>query len=150
VRLETLGFGQVYDYVAGKKDWGSFGLPREGTKTEEPSAGELARQDVPTAALLERLQDVRRRVLEAGWNTCIVVDGERTVLGLVGNGALRSEDDVSVEEAMAPGPSTKRPSIGASAASELMARQNLRTLLITTPDGRLVGVLRREDAEAGA
>jgi hypothetical protein len=24
-RLEALGFGQVYDYVAGKADWGSFG-----------------------------------------------------------------------------------------------------------------------------
>jgi CBS domain-containing protein len=146
-RLETLGFEHVYDYVAGKKDWGSYGLPREGKKAEERSAGELARRDVPTAQLGERLQDVRKRVQDAGWHTCIVVDGERVVLGRLGHRALRSEEDVSVEDSMTPGPSTKRPSIGASAAVELMDRNRLRTLLITTPDGRLVGVLRREDAE---
>lgn len=30
-RLEGIGFEQVYDYTAGKVDWGSFGLPLEGT-----------------------------------------------------------------------------------------------------------------------
>ena len=29
-RLESIGFEQVYDYVTGKADWGSFGLPLEG------------------------------------------------------------------------------------------------------------------------
>ena len=31
-RLESIGFTRAYDYVAGKADWGSFGLPLEGTK----------------------------------------------------------------------------------------------------------------------
>ena len=150
MRLETLGFEHVYDYVAGKKDWGSFGLPREGRQAEEPSAGELARRDVPTARLGERLQDVRRRALGEGWDTCIVVADTGVVLGRLGRRALRSEDEVAVEDAMTSGPSTERPSIGASAAAELMRRDSLRTLLITTPDGRLVGVLRREDAEHGS
>jgi Mg/Co/Ni transporter MgtE len=102
---------------------------------------------VPTARLATRLQDVRAQVAAAGWDTCIVVSEEGVVLGRLGRRALRSEEDVSVEEAMTPGPSTKRPSIGASTAAGLMARDDLRTLLITTSDGRLVGVLRREDAE---
>ena len=29
-RLESLGFGEVYDYVAGKLDWMAAGLPTEG------------------------------------------------------------------------------------------------------------------------
>src|SRR5438128_1173912 len=29
-RLASLGFTKVYDYVAGKADWGSAGLPLEG------------------------------------------------------------------------------------------------------------------------
>ena len=103
---------------------------------------------MPTAALDERLQEVRRRVLDAGWDTCIVVAENRVVLGRLGRKALHSEKDVPVEDAMRSGPSTVRPSIGASAAVERMAQRNLRTLLITTPDGRLVGVLYREDAEA--
>jgi CBS domain-containing protein len=145
VRLEGLGFDQVYDYAAGKKDWGSYGLPREGKKAEEPSAGELARRDVPTAALEERLQDVRSRI--GDWDTCIVVDDDRIVLGRLGRRALGSNEDVSVEEAMSPGPSTVRPSLGAAAAVERMEKRNVRTLLITTPDGRLVGVLYRKDLE---
>ena len=144
MRLEALGFAPVYDYTAGKKDWGSYGLPRAGTKAEEPSAGELARRDVPTARLGERLEDVRSRIGE--WDTCIVVDESGVVLGRLGRRALRSEDDVPVDEAMTPGPSTVRPSIGASAAVERMDSRDLRTLLITTPDGRLVGVLYRDDA----
>src|SRR5213078_3389130 len=54
-RLESIGFTKVYDYVAGKADWGSFGLPLEGTKGAR--AGEYARADVPTCRLEERLQD---------------------------------------------------------------------------------------------
>ncbi len=148
MRLETLGFRQVFDYVAGKKSWGSYGLPREGAQTEEPSAGELARRDVPTARLGERLQDVRSRI--GDWDTCIVVDDDRVVLGRLGRKALRSEEDVPVDEAMSPGPRTVRPSIGAGAAVERMEKNNLRTQLITTPNGRLVGVLYRQDAEAAA
>ena len=148
MRLETLGFPQVFDYVAGKKSWGSYGLPREGTKTEEPSAGELARRDVPTARLGERLQDVRSRIDD--WNACIVVNESGVVLGRLGRKALRSEEDVAVDEAMSPGPRTNRPSLGASAAVERMAERNVHTLLVTTPDGRLVGVLYKEDAEKSA
>ena len=41
-----MGFTEVYDYEHGKRDWGSFGLPREGTVTQEPTAGDVARRDV--------------------------------------------------------------------------------------------------------
>jgi len=44
-RLESIGFTKVRDYVAGKADWGSFGLPLEGTKG--PLAGEYVRADKP-------------------------------------------------------------------------------------------------------
>ena len=40
-RLETLGFAEVYDYVAGKADWLGRGLPREGEKAREPRAFDL-------------------------------------------------------------------------------------------------------------
>src|SRR5207249_889428 len=29
-RLESLGFTEVYEYSAGKSDWGAYGLPLEG------------------------------------------------------------------------------------------------------------------------
>ena len=58
-RLESLGFGDVYDYVAGKLDWMAAGLPTDGTNAQHPRAGDVARKDVPTAQLDERLGDVR-------------------------------------------------------------------------------------------
>src|SRR6266851_66135 len=38
-RLESLGFGEVYDYVAGKLDWMAAGLRTEGTNAAHPRAG---------------------------------------------------------------------------------------------------------------
>ena len=145
-RLESIGFAQVYDYVAGKADWGSFGLPLEGTKGAR--AGDYARGDVPTCALEERMHDVRRRTRAAGWDTCIVVDESAVVLGRVGRKALSSDDDVAVEQAMTPGPSTVRPSITLAAIVERLQTQRLTSALVTRSDGTLVGVLRRADAEA--
>lgn len=143
-----MGFEPVYDYVAGKKDWGSFGLSREGTQTEVPCAGDVARHDVPTCRLDERLQDVRARARRAGWDTAIVVTDTGVVLGRLGRAALRREDDVPAEDAMTEGPTTVRPSIGVDALLKRMAKRNNRTALITTPDGRLVGIVRKEEAEA--
>lgn len=145
MRLETLGFSRVYDYVAGKKDWGSFGLPREGTKVPARSAGDVARRDVPICRRDDRLRDVRQRVGDAGWGTCIVVEADGIVLGRIGRQALASDEDVSAEEAMSPGPSTVRPSIGVDALLQRMRDRKLTSFIVTTPDGRLVGLVRRSD-----
>src|SRR5438309_1380223 len=145
-RLESIGFTKVHDYVAGKADWGSFGLALEGTKGLR--AGEFVRADVPTCRLDERLQDVRRVVSGSGWDTCIVVNESGVVLGRLGRKALASEEDVAVEAVMTAGPSTVRPSITLAAIVERMQSQKLTSALVTRSDGRLVGVLRRTDAEA--
>src|SRR5438552_13247421 len=94
-RLESIGFTQVYDYVAGKADWGSFGLPLEGRKGLR--AGEFVRADVPTCGLEERLQDVRRVVSAAGWDTCLVVNEPGVVLGRLRRKAPGSEEEAAVE-----------------------------------------------------
>ena len=145
-RLESIGFTRVYDYVAGKADWGSFGLPLEGTKGAR--AGEHVRADVPTCGLEERLQEVRRQFTAAGWDTCIVVNASGVVLGRLGRKALASEQDVTVDAAMTAGPSTVRPSITLAEICERMQSQKLTSAVVTRSDGRLVGVLRRTDAEA--
>jgi CBS domain-containing protein len=142
-----MGFEQVYDYEDGKRDWGSSGLPREGTITELPSAGDVARRDVPACRLDEDLPEVRQRVRDAGWDTCFVVTDERVVLGRLGRGALAAADDVTVEDAMTEGPSTVRPSIGIDALLKRMTDRNLETFPVTTADGRLVGLALREDLE---
>jgi hypothetical protein len=89
-RLESLGFEQVYDYVAGKADWGSAGLRLEGTNGGKTRAGAYVRADVPSCRLEERLEDVCERLDESGWDTCFVVDERRVVLGRIGRRAIRT------------------------------------------------------------
>jgi Mg/Co/Ni transporter MgtE len=137
----------VYDYVAGKKSWGSYGLPREGTNVPERTAGDVAHRDVPTCRLDERLAEVRERARAAGWDTCVVVNEQRVVLGRLGRKALAGNDERSIAESMSSGPSTVRPSIGADALLERIHARSLTSYLVTTPDGRLVGLVRRDDIE---
>jgi Mg/Co/Ni transporter MgtE len=146
-RLAALGFTRVYDYVAGKADWGSLNLPLEGRAGSETRVGAHVRSDVPTCRLDERLRDVRERVEAAGWDTCFVVDEADVVIGRLGRSALRGDQDLAVEEAMTPGPSTVRPSARLEAMVERMREQNLANLPVTTSDGRLVGLLMHEAAE---
>jgi CBS domain-containing protein len=141
-RLEAVGFEQVYDYVAGKADWGAAGLPREGRAAAARTAGDAA-PEVPTCGLADDLQQVRERVRASGWDHCVVVNGDRIVLGRLGRRALARDDAATVEEAMTEGPSTVRPNEPLDPLLERLERDGLETALVTTADGELVGVVRR-------
>ena len=142
-----MGFEQVYEYEDGKRDWGSFGLPRGGRLAKQPSGGDVARADVPTCLISDDLSEVRRRVRESEWETCIVVNDGGVVLGRLGRKAIGSDDDQSVEEAMTEGPSTVRPSIRLDVLLKRMQSNKLNSWLVTTPDGKLVGLVFRSQAE---
>ena len=102
---------------------------------------------MPTCGLAERLREVKRRVEHAGFDTCFVLDDAGIVIGRLGRSALQRDEDVDLEEAMAPGPSTVRPSARLQAIVKRMREQNLTSLPVTRSDGRLVGLLLRADAE---
>ena len=145
-RLETLGFSEVYDYVAGKLDWLSAGLPTQGTNAAGPRAGDVSRKDVPTARLDERLGDVLERVQGLGWRAVVATNDERVVLGLLRSKELEKDPDLRIEQAMRSGPSTFRPYVSIKEMVEFMAEHQLENSPITTSDGRLVGLLLQKDA----
>ena len=136
----------MYDYTDGKLDWMAAGLPTEGTNLQRPRAGGVARKDVPTARLDERLGDVRERVRALGWDAVVVVNDSRVVLGLLRSKELDKDPALSIEQAMRPGPSTFRPYVAIKEIADSMTKHNLESSPITTSDGRLVGLLYREDA----
>jgi rhodanese-related sulfurtransferase len=144
-RLESLGFRDVHHYVGGKADWMAAGLPIEGSAASLTLVGRLARTDVPTCSLETRVSEIRPR-LEGDWSSCFVVNEERIVLGRVYRSRL-GDDDQAAEEVMDPGPVTFRPDITVDEMVERMRHDDLRTAPITTADGRLVGLLFREDVE---
>jgi Mg/Co/Ni transporter MgtE len=128
-------------------DWGSFGLPIEGTHDSSTRVGAHARTDAPTCRPDDRLPDVRQRVGAEGWDTCFVTDESGVVLGRLGRAALGGNNDASVEEAMTLGPSTVRPALELEKAVARMRNEKLTSLRVTSSDGVLVGVILRADAE---
>jgi predicted transcriptional regulator len=142
----------VYDYVAGKLDWMAAGLPTEGANARLPRAGDVARKDMATAQLDERLGEVRARVQATGLDAAVVINSERVVLGLLRSKELEKDPDLRMEQAMRPGPSTFRPYVSIKEMAENMTKHMLESSPITTSDGRLVGLLLQKDAvqKAGA
>jgi CBS domain-containing protein len=135
----------VYDYRTGKQDWLGAGLPTEGTNTQRPRLVDVVRRDVPTCSLAERLGDVRDRVIAAGWDACVVVGQDRVVLGLLRAKELQADPHLTVERVMRPGPSTYRPFVSVEEMRRTMTERNLENSPVTTSDGKLVGLVRKQD-----
>jgi CBS-domain-containing membrane protein len=145
-RLETLGFSDVYEYAAGKADWGAYGLPLEGKATRSARLKDIARADVPTCGLDETVGAARERA--GDWGTCIVVTDGRIVLGRMFQSDLEGDPGARVGDVMRAGTSTFRPNTAASEMREYMDRRKHDSSLVTTPDGRLVGLVLLADVVA--
>ena len=147
-QLEALGFEQVHDYVGGKADWLAHGLPREGERAKMPYVGDLVDTDPPTCALGDSVEAARAALERSRYGFCLVVNDHRIVLGRVRRRAIRdAEATATAESVMEPGPSTVRFNTPAHDLVERLARSELKTAVVTTPAGRLVGVFDRAHVE---
>jgi len=75
----------------------------------------------------------------------VVVNHERIVLGLLRAEELQKGHEEPVERVMRPGPSTFRPHMSLDDIAKFLVAHDLPNSPITTSDGRLVGLIRRED-----
>jgi predicted transcriptional regulator len=90
---------------------------------------------------------VRDRLQESNWKSCIVVNAEGVVLGRLRGAALAGDAEQTVETVMEAGPTTIRPSEPLAELVKRMHDHRVGTIVVTTPEGVLIGVLRREDGE---
>ena len=90
-RLESLGFGEIYDYVGSKMEWIGAGLPWEGSEASQPKLGDLANPNVLLCALDDTVGAVRAGLGQRP--ICLAVNDERIVLGLLRAEALGPDDD---------------------------------------------------------
>lgn len=146
-RLEALGFTEVYDYVAGKSDWFACGLQREGASAAVPWAGDLVRDDVATCTPDARVSRARDQVAASGLDFCVVVGEQRIVAGLLRGDALGKDPETAAEEVMELGPRTIRPSVPIETLLGKRSSQGVKSWLVTTSHGVLLGLLTRDDAE---
>ncbi len=91
--------------------------------------------------------EVSDRVRGGGWDVCVVVNEENVVLGLHRARHLDADPARRVEDGMIRAPSTFRPNVPIEKVAKYMREHDLDAAPITTSDGRLVGLLRLEDAE---
>jgi predicted transcriptional regulator len=111
--------------------------------------GDVADNTVPTCSLKERIGELRDRVRADRRDTCVVINAERVVLGLLRKKALEANPLATAEEVMLSGPKTFRPNVTLQELLKSMRDHNIETnSLVTTSEGRLLGVISRVDAEA--
>lgn len=145
-RLEQLGFARVYDYDAGRKDWQEAGLPTEGTDPRGPIVADALTVDPPSCGPSDTVGDARAKL---GDSTQVVVVNEAgVVLGVMRKESWDAPEGSPVDEVMRLGPSTVRPGSLLVPLVERMKSKATESVLVSDPEGRLLGVLARGDGEA--
>ncbi len=149
-RLGQRGFIEVYDYVPGKSDWLAAGLAREGRSAGAPYpyAGDLAIPDVPTCSRHDPLPETLARLHSRQQDFCVVVTDDNLVLGRLYPHRQAQPDAATVEQAMRPGPTTVRANEPVEPLMERMRAAGIDAILVTDPEGRLLGLLDRTRIES--
>lgn len=138
-RLETLGFEEVYDYAAGKLDWIAAGEPMEGADDRRTRLRDLVAADVPRCRLHETAGEAVARADD--WDVTAVDDDDDVVLGLLRVGDVEPGDRRLVSEVMQEGPATWRGHLPAGELAAHLHHHPTARLVVTRPDGRLLGVV---------
>jgi hypothetical protein len=146
-RLATLGFEQVYDYMPSKVDWMARGLPMEGAKADAPRALDFARQDVVRCGLEDTIGTVRPRVAASPYGFAFVTTFDGVLFGRLRKAALEGDPDRRAGDVMEPGPSTSRPDLDPAELLTKLQKADLKTGVLSDPEGRLLGVVLRADLE---
>jgi CBS domain-containing protein len=143
-RLERLGFTHVNDYAAGKVDWMAAGLPTVRAATTQLRALDIADRDPLTCAPDTPVSIAAQRAAESRQSSVVVLNDAGIVLGKVGPQELDGATDVAVEDVMQPGPTTVRAHEALGPLLERMAKRGVTEMIVTTPEGRLLGVIHRD------
>lgn len=143
-RRQQLGLTDVYDYAGGKLDWIDFGLPSEGA---ERNVGDVCRPGVPEVPPEQTVGGILAGLAD-GWTWLVVVDPAGVVLGRVRRSRLGEDPTATASEVMDLGPATYRMSVPLAEIVPKMRSGGFERALVTDPDGHLLGLFTRADAEA--
>jgi CBS domain-containing protein len=105
------------------------------------------RDDVVRSGPDDRVADVLASIERSPYGFALVTSADGIVLGRVRASALDGDSEQVVGEVMELDPSTVRAHRAAGRLADELAEKNLRFAIVTTPEGRLLGVARREDLE---
>jgi predicted transcriptional regulator len=141
-RLEQLGFSAVYDYTAGKVDWLAAGQPTEGPGPSAPRVNSAMDKGVPTCLLDDEAGPAAARAKTAGWPVCVVANDTGIVAGRLRVDKVAPDNQLRAEEVMEAGPATIRANDDLAGTMARMADRHVAVLLVSTPEGKLLGAVR--------
>ena len=128
----------------GKVDWLAAGWPTERAeplRDNDRRVLDALRDDVPTCGLTDPAGPAIQAAQQKGWNVCVVVNDQRIVAGRLRPQNVQPDDERTAEDAMDPGPPTIRAHENLAATRERMKSRHVAVLLVTTPEGELLGAL---------
>ena len=131
--------------MPGKVDWLARMLPAEGDEASEKRVGDFARDDVVTCPLDADVGEVLERIEASPYGFALVVAaGGETLLGRLPRSAIeKAGGSGKAEDVMSPGPSTVRPDMAVGELRERLDKRDLKTAVVSTPEGKLIGVVKR-------
>jgi CBS domain-containing protein len=138
VAARSSRFGPVYDYAAGKTDWIAADLPFDGTAR---LAARFTRRGVAAAGEGTPAGEALRLLEAQGFGPVPVLNRAGVVMGAAYHDALASAPgEAMTGTVMRPGVSTVRPSEDAAALAQRMSQAGVTRVVVTRPDGTLVGL----------
>jgi predicted transcriptional regulator len=114
---------------------------------DQRHAAGVADSNVCRCTLRDTVADVAQRMGNDGWDWCVAVDEHDVVLGLVATHDIDETDTRTVDAVMQEGPQTARPDTTVSDLKKRMDESKLDEIIITDPDGRLLGIVLRARVE---
>lgn len=134
--------------MGGKEDWLAAGLPVQGEQEGVPPLVRLARTDVAVCRLDSTVNKVAAQLEDSDLGFALVLNDAAVVLGKVRRRDVRQADgQATAADLLVEGPTTVRAHEDVVDLTERMGRVGTGSVVVTTGQGQLLGVLVREDAE---
>jgi hypothetical protein len=144
-QLEGMGFHHVYDYEGGKLDWLAHALPVKGKGPHYAVAGDVVEDDVVACGVGSDLAAIRIALEMSGASYCVILNRQDVVLGRVRSKRLTEASEL--REVVEPGPATVQLCEPLGPLTERMKVAKVDSIIVTSPKGQLLGVVRRRNAE---
>ena len=123
-------------------------MPFEGQEADQQRSGDLARMDVPTCRPSDRAGEVLRRLQQSDFETCVVVNDEWVVMGVVQPKDLEAHAEDTVESRMVLDAKSYRLDSDLETVLNYMEKNQVDTVLATTSFGKLFGLIKKADVQA--
>lgn len=133
--------------MPGKIDWVAFGLPVEPEHLSDSMLISRIERDVPTCRLDDSVSEIKRRAQNKGFDLCPVLNEHGVVLGVVTADGWNGLSTKVAGQIMELGPTTFRPSVSIQSAVESLEKNKKPAALVTSSDGKLIGVFRPSASE---